>query len=151
MARPTTRGFTLIELMIAVAIVAILAAIAYPSYTQWVAKSRRTDAKSLLHRVAANQEKFFTQCGSYTTNFGGAVGGCGGLGMVSGAMVTSMPSDNGYYSVSISLPAGPTTFAVTAKALGNQLATDGPRCDLFTLNQTGLKGVTGSEGMGCWQ
>lgn len=151
MAGPKTRGFTLIELMIAVAIVAILATIAYPSYTQWIAKSRRTDAKSLLHRVAANQAKFFAQCGSYTTNFGGSAGGCGGLGMVSGATAASMTSDNGYYLITISLPGGSSTFTVTGAALGSQLATDGPRCNLFTLNQTGLKTVTGSEGMNCWQ
>ena len=51
------RGVTLIELMITVVIVAILAAIAYPSYTQYVLRSHRTAAKTALHDMASRQER----------------------------------------------------------------------------------------------
>ncbi len=61
-----TLGFTLIELMIVVAIVAILAAIAYPSYRDSIRKSRRVDAKSALTDIAQKQEAFYARNGSYT-------------------------------------------------------------------------------------
>ena len=60
-------GFTLIELMVAVMIIGILAAIAYPSYTQWVTETRRSDAQGALMNLAAMQERYFSQCNSYTT------------------------------------------------------------------------------------
>ena len=59
------RGFTLIELMIAVAVVAILAALALPSYQESVWKSRRGEAKAAILRALQNQERFFTQSNSY--------------------------------------------------------------------------------------
>ena len=70
-------GFTLIELMITVAVVGILAAIAYPSYQDSIRKSRRADAKSALLDAAHRQERFFTENNQYT-NVLVAPGGCTG-------------------------------------------------------------------------
>lgn len=61
-----TLGFTLIELMIVVAVIAILASIAYPSYRDSVRKARRVDAKSALTDIAQMQETFFARNGTYT-------------------------------------------------------------------------------------
>ncbi len=61
-----TLGFSLIELMIVVAIIAILAAISYPSYRDSVRKSRRVDAKSVLTDIAQMQETFYARNGRYT-------------------------------------------------------------------------------------
>lgn len=67
-----SKGFTLIELMIAVAVVGILAAIAYPSYQDSVRKSRRADAKSAL-LDAAHERTVFTENNQYTATLGTGV------------------------------------------------------------------------------
>ena len=79
-----TRGFTLIELMITVAIVGILASIAYPAYTEAVLKGRRAQARTALLELAQQQERYMTQFNCYlpfTTNAafaGNATAGCDG-------------------------------------------------------------------------
>ncbi|MGH9960023.1 MAG: type IV pilin protein, partial [Pyrinomonadaceae bacterium] len=59
------RGFTLIELMITVAVVAILASIALPSYLEQVRKSKRAEGKSALLRAAQNMERYYTSNNTY--------------------------------------------------------------------------------------
>ncbi len=69
--KKTPSGFTLIELMITVVIVGILAAIAYPSYQTYVKQTRRSDAQIALTQAANQQERYFTECNTYTSNLGG--------------------------------------------------------------------------------
>lgn len=70
-------GFTLIELMITVAIVALLASIAYPAYTDAVLKGRRAEGRTALLNLMQQQERYFTQSGSYMTFSFGASGNAG--------------------------------------------------------------------------
>jgi type IV pilus assembly protein PilE len=133
--RWNSRGFSLIELMIVIAVVAILASIAVPSYRQYVLRAHRTEAKAALLNVAAAQEKFYLQNNTYTTALTAAPPA--GLGIAA-------TTRNGYYNIAIG-GADNTSFSVTATATGAQ--TKDARCLTFTINELGVKTATNSD---CW-
>ena len=93
-----TRGFTLIELMIVVTIIAILASIGYPSYANWIAKTRRSDAQQALLQTAAQMEKFFTECNTYPSTLSGTRSACNEATLVLG---TADVTPDGYYQLAI--------------------------------------------------
>lgn len=131
-----THGITLIELLISVAIVAILAGIAYPSYMQHVLTSHRTEAMTTLVRLANLEESFYLDNNQYGSLFQ--------LGLTASASA-SYTTDNGYYTVSIATPTT-ATYALTATASGTQ--TSDTECATFSLAQDGTK--TSSNGTNCW-
>lgn len=144
--KQSDRGFTLIELMIAVAVVAILAAVAFPSYQDSVRKTRRADGKAALERVAALQERWFTENNTYTNSVNN-LGGSGGV----------LNSTEGFYSITVATagctPVAPSTyigcFQLTATAIGAQ-ASDA-KCATFTLDETGDRNFTGTgTATDCW-
>lgn len=90
-------GFTLIELMVVVAIVAILAAIAIPSYSSQMTKSRRADGKALLMEVMQAQHRYFSENLTYVTT----------LTDLSYGADSNIESEEGYYRVSASTCAAP--------------------------------------------
>ena len=140
-------GFTLIELMIAVAIVGILASIAYPSYQDSVMKSRRADAKGALLGLANAMERHFTETNSYLD-----AAGTTATPADTGApriYATQSPVDGGtpYYNLTINA-ATSTTFTLNAAPIGAQ-AND--KCATLTLTHTGVKGDTAGLGVAqCW-
>jgi type IV pilus assembly protein PilE len=139
------KGFTLIEVMIVVAIVAILAAVAVPSYKNSIQKTRRAEAKEALARVAAAQERFF-----FTNNRYGSAA----------ELSLGATTENGHYTVLVNLGncsgSGASTrcvsFTLNATAAGVQ-ASDYD-CQIFVLDHVGRKSATkaggGAATAKCW-
>lgn len=136
----TDCGFTLIELMIVVAIIAIMAAIAYPSYTESVRRSKRADAKSALLENAAFMQRSFTKSYRYDLFAKDADG------LIDDPVelpITQSP-ETGVALYSISLTAvGTTTFTLTADPVAGRLMAADP-CGKLTLDHRGTRGLTGS-------
>ena len=127
----------MIELMIVCVCVAILAAIAYPSYLNAMQKSRRADAKSALIGAAGQMERYFTERNTYAT---------AALGSGSGKVYPST-SQNGYYALTIT-NATATTYTLNAAPALQQV---GDPCGTYTYTSAGVKGVTGSmAATDCW-
>jgi type IV pilus assembly protein PilE len=130
------RGFTLIELVVTVAIVAILASIAYPSYVAQMQKSRRADGKAALMAASGKMERYFTERNTYAT----ATVGTGG--------VYPGTSESGYYTLSFASPRTASDYTLRAAPTGQQ---SNDPCGTLTLTSQGVKGVTGTRSVSeCW-
>lgn len=130
----TTHGFTLIELMVTVAIVAILAAIAYPSYRDQVNSSRRSDAQGALSSFALAMERYYTSTNSYL-----GAAGTQAVPANSGApwvFAAEAPLDGAtkYYNLTIKAGATQSSYTLVATPKGAQ-AGDG----VMELDSTGVR------------
>lgn len=131
--RRPVRGVTLIELMVVVAIVGVLAAIAYPSYRQHVDRTKRADGVSTLLNVAQRLERCFTQFNAYNNV------GC--------SVSLPMTSPEGFYAISFAEGPSSTTYRLQAVPQGSH-AKD--RCGTLTLTHAGQRGHGGAPGDRCW-
>ena len=123
------RGMSLIELMIVVAIIGIIVAIAYPSYREYVIKTRKTDGIALINKVVQAQERFFVNNLRYTTALQNDLG----------FAADNLPSDGGHYLVTATACGDIATCVnITATAQGSQV-TGTPLDDNLGLNSQGTK------------
>lgn len=133
-------GFTLVELMVVVTLIAILAAIAVPAYQDFVRKARRADAKRDLTAVQLAQERWRANNVAYTTTLVGTPG-----------LNWHVTTTEGYYTLDIiDADTGPTTYTITATPVpGKSQANDS--CGTFAVNESGPD-TTGSYAKAeCWR
>jgi len=128
-------GFSLIELLIAVAIIGILAGVAYPAYTDFVTRSKRAEAQRELMRLANLQEQVFVDTRSYAADMTG-------LGFANAIYTT----ETGNYAIEVSAQTA-TTFTLTATAKLAQ-ATNDSACGTITIDDTGQQAGASSH---CWE
>lgn len=138
--RTSAAGFTLMELMITVAIVGILAAIAYPSYSEQVARSRRSDAKAALMDAAHWMERQYTVSSSYAA--------------ITDSSLPPLRSPlSNYYTLSLgtaSAASAPTASAYWLRVVPRGTMSN-DRCGTMSIDSKGLPTVSGTPGVdGCW-
>lgn len=138
MTKQRSFGFNLIELMIVVAIIAVLAAIAYPAYGRYAFRARRADGQEMLMRLAAAQERYYTNFNKYASSIGSS-----GLGFASDV------SENGFYKITAATGTDAQTFTLTATPQGIQ-ADDA--CGKLELTSTGGRSAPDDTGVNgkCW-
>lgn len=150
-------GFTLVELMVVVAIATILFALAFPSYMSYIRQSRRTEAKTAVLDLAGREERFFSTNGALYTS---APGSLGYTGLGSGT-----PIGSGYYYLTVCVPANanctpglgmpnpPATpsYTVVARPVATQTQAGDAQCTAFAVDSTGQQFATGTGGTAyCW-
>lgn len=140
-AKGILKGFTLIEVMITVAILAIIVAIALPSYTNYVTRTNRAEGQQLLSETAQALERCFTRFGSYTA------AGC----QVSQQAVFPIESENGWWALEWDeQDIDAAGFELAALPQGVQATREDGKCESLTLTHRGVRGHTGDSDR-CWR
>lgn len=142
------RGLTLTELLVAMAVLAVLAGLAVPSYRSHVLRAHRAEARAGLLALATAQEKFHLMCGSYATDLDpGRASDCGG-----GRLRFPPRSERGHYAIEIRA-ADAAGWTATARADGEPQSTD-EACREFGVDGLGVKTARDAAGRDsaavCW-
>lgn len=141
-------GFTLVELMITVAIIGILAAIVYPSYRESIAKGRRAKLTTQMLAAQLFMERWYSENYDYSKNTAGTL--VTATGQFPARFARVPPEGDQYYNLTVSSVSA-TAYTLTAAPQG---AMTGDKCGSFTLDNNGKKGVTGgttTDVQTCWR
>lgn len=129
-----TAGFTLIELMITVAVIGILAAIALPSYNQYIARAKRAEARVAILQAEGWLERFFTENNRYTNT------PANNVNTVFNGRYSSIPTTGGA-NYSITLAVTPGAYTITTAPLGPMT---GDKCGSYIKSNVGSLAIGGS-------
>jgi len=143
------QGVTLIELVVVMIIVGILAAVAIPSYRNYVIRSQRSDAKDALLALATQQEKHYLQCNTYATSIAAATD------CAAGELQGAATSKNGWYQLATAAPNPTLGFTVTATAIAGQNQAQDAECQTFAVTDRGVRTADDEGGANntaeCWR
>lgn len=136
-SKNAARGFTLIELMIVVAVIGILASIAYPSYRDYVLRAARAEAKTALLDNAQFLERNYSVNNSYKVRDANGV-------LIDPTLPRAVSPESGAqrYGIAVAVAADGQTYTLTATPTGAQTADT--TCAVLTLTNTGLRGAAGA-------
>ncbi len=142
-SRVRGRGFTLIELMIVVAIIGIISAIAYPSYTDYVKRAKRSDAQGSLVELSQYMERWYTGHGFYSKAADGAAA-------PDLPFATSPKEGEAMYDLQVSAISA-SGYTLQAVPIARKMMA-GDKCGSLTVTNTGVRGVTGTAPVAdCWK
>lgn len=145
----TQKGFTLVELMIVISIIGILAAIAYPAYTNHVVKTKRSAAKSILTQAATKQEQYYLDNKRYTASLLALGYPADPFFVDKNSNVQAATSIDAIYQIDVEQTAV-SNYTLKATPLNAQ-ATQDTDCGELTLTNTGTKTVSGTGSVSnCW-
>lgn len=135
--RTRATGFTLVELLIVIAVIGILASISYSTYTLQVAKSRRASARAMIQQVMQHEERYYTTNNTYTavlTDMG---------------YPATLNTDGNTHNMTVA--AGPTGAIATSVAVTATAIIADAKCTSLTLTSTNVQSATGSQSTICWK
>lgn len=142
--RPTSvaGGFSLMELMIALVVVAILVSIAYPSYQQQIIRSRRAEAQNALLDLASRMERYYYTNGTY-------VGATIATNPATDVLPSATTTPDGLYTLALNPAPTATAYTLVATPLASGPQAQDTACTTLSLNSTGIKAST-PAGNDCW-
>lgn len=136
--RRSISGFSLIELMIALVVLAIIVGIAVPGYSSYMVEARRADAIAFLMELAGEQQRYFSEYNQYASTVKDL-----------GYPDDSVTSPEGHYSVSVSDASSNLRYVLTATPVSDGKQADDSECMAFVISSTGAKSNTGTNS-DCW-
>ncbi|MCB1773878.1 MAG: type IV pilin protein [Gammaproteobacteria bacterium] len=133
------QGLTLVELMVVVAVLSIIASVAYPLYTTQMQKIRRADAKTALAAVALAQERYYTANGGYAATLSS---------LQLSTELSGGRSEKGYYNITrLTVTNSGQSYTVQARKRSAAAQADDTTCSWFQIDHTGDRTARNSS---CW-